>query len=182
VGRASTPYYQMPGGEFEHLSALLSDGWQRVQQSLPGVEQAVRLSPEAPARGGYCLELDARAATPGNPPMLPRPPVWVTSPAIQVPAGHLVEITGTARVAETPLGSPDPLLIFDSIGGEESAIRISSAPSWTPFRLVRAAAPGSELRVTIALGGLGRAQVDSLVYRFIPVEQGGVAQSPVQVR
>ncbi|HEX6963781.1 MAG TPA: hypothetical protein VF175_18075, partial [Lacipirellula sp.] len=182
VAQASTPYYLIPGGEFESLDALLDAGWQRVEQSPTGVEATVRLSPEAPARGKFCLELDAQATMGGNPPMMPRPPVWVTSPPIQVPPGHLVEITGMARVGETPLGSPDPLLIFDSIGGEESAIRLSSAPSWTPFRLVRAAAPGSEVRVTVALGGVGRAQVDSLVYRFIPIQRDAVAQSRGQAR
>jgi hypothetical protein len=79
-----------------------------------------------------------------------------------------VEISGLARVSNVPIGSPDPLLIFDSIGGEESAVRISSAPSWTPFKMLRAATPGSELRVTVALGGVGRAQIDALSYRFIP--------------
>ena len=129
----------IPGGEFENLDELLEVGWQRVQTSPAGVQTAVRLSPQAPARGNYCLELDARTASPNSgPPMLPTPPVWVTSPPIRVPAGHVVEITGMARVGEVPIGSPDPLLIFDSIGGEESAIRVSSAPSWAPFRMVRA--------------------------------------------
>jgi hypothetical protein len=181
AGQSSAPAQLFPGGEFETLEALLTSGWERVQSSPDGAEATVRLSPEAPARGVHCLELDARSLAPdGKPPMLPRPPVWVTSPPLQVPAGHLVEITGLARLGEAPIGSPDPLLVFDSVGGEESAVRISSAPSWTPFRLVRAAAAGTELRVTIALGGVGRAQIDSLGFRFIPIAGSEAGQSANQ--
>jgi hypothetical protein len=82
------------------------------------------------------------------------------------------------RIGEAPMGSPDPLLIFDSIGGEESALRISTSPSWAPFRLVRAAPAEGELRVTIALGGVGRAQVDCLAYRFVPIAGDVVARTP----
>jgi hypothetical protein len=187
VGQAlshhTTPLQVFPGGEFEELDALVHGGWQRVQDPPEGVETSVRLSTEAPARGTYCLDLEASSKTnQNNPPMLPRPPVWVTSPPIQAPAGHVVEITGLARIGEVPIGSPDPLLVFDSVGGEESAVRISSARSWTPFRMVRAAAPGGELRLTIALGGIGRAQVDSLAYRFVPIEGDAVARFSGQPR
>ncbi len=182
--RQAEPMLQLvPGGEFESLDELLNTGWQRVQTSPAGVQTAVRLSPEAPARGNHCLELDVRSAgSQSAPPSLPTPPVWVTSPLIAVPDGHLVEISGVARVGEAPLGSPDPLLIFDSVGGEESAIRVTSAPSWTPFRLIRVAPPGGELRVTIALGGIGRAQVDSLAFRFVPLRADAVAQAALQTR
>lgn len=182
--RQTEPSLQLvPGGEFESLEELLNTGWQRVQTSPAGVQTAVRLSPEAPARGNHCLELEVRSANSQSAtPSLPTPPVWVTSPPIAVPDGHLVEITGVARVGDTPLGSPDPLLIFDSIGGEESAIRVTSAPSWTLFRLIRAAPPGGELRVTIALGGIGRAQVDWLAFRFVPMRTDAVAQAALQTR
>jgi hypothetical protein len=105
-------------------------------------------------------------------PALATPPVWITSPPLVVPAGQLVEIRGWVRVVDAPIGSADPLLIFDSIGGEESAVRVSASPSWRPFRLVRAAPAGTEFRLTVALGGVGRAAVDSFEYRFIPLPIG----------
>jgi hypothetical protein len=182
LAHAATPIQLMPAGDFEQLETLVSSGWQRVHHPTPGVEATVRLSPEAPAQGAYCLELEVQAKSNSHPSMLPRPPVWVTSPPLQTPAGHMIEITGMARVGEVPIGSVDPLLIFDSVGGEESAIRVRSARSWTPFRLVRVAAPGAELRVTIALGGVGRAQVDALSYRFIPIQGNAVARSQGQAR
>jgi hypothetical protein len=174
AANSSAPAQPLRGGEFEDLQALMAGGWRRSDDAQAGVKGAVRLSPDGPHSGAYCLEL---AASPGGessgPPALATPPVWITSPPLVVPAGHLIEITGWARVSEAPLGSSDPLLIFDSIGGEESAVRIATAPSWKRFRLVRAAPAGAECRVTIALGGVGRAAVDSLEYRFIPLPAVG---------
>jgi hypothetical protein len=159
----------LPAGDFENLEALLAQGWRRSESTQSGVEGAVRLSPDGPHDGRFCLELEARLSpTSQSPAAFASPPVWITSPPLSVPAGHLVEITGWVRVPERPIGSADPALIFDSIGGEESALRIESGSSWTPFRLVRAAPPGATCRVTVALGGVGRAAVDSLQYRVIP--------------
>ena len=115
------------------------------------------------------MELEVASETHGETPPLPATPVWVTSPPLQTPPGHLVEVTGLVRVPEAPLGVADPLVIFDSIGGEESAVRLYSAPSWTAFRMIRAAPTGVECRLTIALGGVGKAHIDSLRYRFIPL-------------
>jgi hypothetical protein len=175
AGSSSAPAL-LPGGDFEDLPALLDAGWRRSERSPPGVEGAVRLSPDSPHDGGYCLELEARMTAGGETaPALAAPPVWVTSPPLVVPPGSVVEITGWVRVAEQPMGSADPVLVFDSLGGEESALRIAAAPSWRPFRIVRAAPPGAACRVTIALGGVGRATIDSLHYRFVPLPAGPVA-------
>jgi len=125
------------------------------------------------------LELQVINESPGGtPPAIPQSPVWVTSPPLQTPPGHLVEISGQVRVAEAPLGLADPLVIFDSIGGEEGAIRVDSSPAWRPFRMVRVPTPGAELRLTIALGGVGRAQVDGIAVRYIPLRPATVAQTP----
>ena len=153
-----SPPQAIPGGDFEDLNVLLQSGWQRIEQPPAGVKTAVRLSPEAPGQGTYCLELQVLNETPGGtPPALPAAPVWVTSPPLQTPPGHLVEINGLVRVAEAPLGLADPLVIFDSVGGEEGAIRVESSPAWRPFRMLRVPTPGAEMRLTIALGGVGRA-------------------------
>lgn len=163
-----------PAGDFESLEALLAQGWRRSESTRPGVEGAVRLSPNGPHDGRFCLELEARlSAHSETPAAFASPPVWITSPPLTVPAGHLVEITGWVRVLEEPIGSADPVLIFDSIGGEESALRIESGSSWRSFRLVRAAPAGAACRVTVALGGVGRAAVDSLQFRLIPLPAAG---------
>ncbi len=169
----------VPGGDFEDLNQVLQSGWQRFERPPMGVTTAVRLSPEAPGQGAYCLELQVQSnLADSTPPSLPAAPVWVTSPPLQVPPGHLLEISGLVRVPEPPLGSSDPLLIFDSVGGSEGAIRIESSPEWRPFRLLRAPTPGAELRLTIALGGIGRAQIDGLSVRYVPLQAPSVAQTP----
>jgi hypothetical protein len=173
VASSMTPPVPVPAGGFENLAELLDAGWRRSEKSAPGIAGSVRLSPDGPHSGNYCLELEARSQIEGtSPPSLATPPVWITSPPLVVPAGHVVEIRGWVRVVDAPIGSADPLLVFDSIGGEESAVRVAASPSWRPFRLVRAASAGTECRVTIALGGVGRAAVDSLEYRFIPLPAG----------
>ena len=173
LAQRSEPPYLIAGGEFESLDEFTQAGWQRLERSVEGLHSTVRLSTEAPARGVSSIELEARPTTPGGPPpMASTTPVWITSPAMSTAPGHLVEISGLIRIPEIPLGSADPVLVFDSIGGEASALRIDEAPSWTPFRLVRAVPAGAECRVTIALGGAGRVQVDSLAYRLIPQPRG----------
>jgi hypothetical protein len=163
-----------PGGDFEDLDALLALGWHRSNEMIAGAASAVRLSPDNPHDGKYSLELTATAEEDVSaPPLLPTAPVWITSPPVPASAGQLVEITGWVRILETPLGAADPVLIFDSLGGEESALRITSAPLWQPFRLVRAVPPGAECRVTVALGGLGRVAVDDVGYRFLPLPARG---------
>jgi hypothetical protein len=162
----------LPAGDFEKLDELLNAGWRRQEHTTEGVASAVRLSPTAPAVGAYSLELEARLTfESGVPPAVSGAPVWVTSPPLAIPSGQLVEITGWARVDEVPIGSADPLLIFDSIGGEESAVRLAEAPSWTPFRMVRATSEGGECRLTIALGGVGKAHIDGLRCRYIPLKR-----------
>jgi hypothetical protein len=61
------------------------------------------------------------------------------------------------------------LEIVDTLGGPELAVHIQSAPSWRPFRMIRAAAVDADVTVTIALTGLGTAQVDDVALRTIQV-------------
>ena len=128
----------------------------------------MRLSPTAPHSGAYCLELKARSLDADAPaPVVPTAPVWVKSRPVRVRAGELVEITGQARVPEELLGSVDGLEIIDTLGGPELATRIKAAPSWQPFRMIRAATADVDVTVTIALTGLGAAQVDDLGIRTL---------------
>ena len=95
-----------------------------------------------------------------------RPRVDFLAP-IQVRAGDLIEITGVARLPKPLLGSVDDLQIIDSLGGPDMALRIHHAPSWQPFRVIRAATSDAQLTVTIALFGLGKAQIDDLAIRIV---------------
>jgi hypothetical protein len=158
----------LPRGGFENLAQLLEAGWRHQQLPIEGIVTAVRLSPDAPYRGAFCLELEASTVDPETPaPVVPSSPVWVTSQPVRVHAGDLIEITGQARVPEELLGTVDGLEILDTLGGPELAVHFQSAPSWQPFRMIRAATADADVTVTIALTGLGRAQVDDVALRTI---------------
>ena len=166
LARAPVGANLLGGGGFENLSAMIEMGWRHRQLSVDGVASAVRLSPSAPHSGSYCLELEAHPTDTTAPiTVVPASPVWITSAPVKVQAGDLVEITGVARVPEPLLGSVDGLQLIDSLGGPEMALRIPQAPSWQPFRIVRSAPHDEEVTVSIALSGLGKAQIDDLAIR-----------------
>ncbi|WP_148073478.1 hypothetical protein [Bythopirellula goksoeyrii] len=185
LSRATTKTHLLSGGEFEDLQPLLAQGWRHKQLPVPGITSGVRLSPEAPHAGAYCLELEARAIDPTQPiSVISTAPVWITSAAIPVKAGEIVEIMGMARVPEELIGSVDGLEIIDSLGGAGMATRVKYAPSWQAFRILRCAPADTNLTVSLALSGLGRAQVDNLMVRSLqmPRELAGRPQSEEQSR
>ena len=158
----------LASGGFEDLQALLNSGWRHQQLELDGVTSAVRLSPKSPHSGSYCLELEARSLSETESSVVvPTAPVWISSVPVRVQSGDLVEITGVARIVDPLLGSVDGLQVFDSLGGPDLALRIHEAPIWQPFRILRAATSDADVNVTIALSGLGKAQVDDVALRVI---------------
>jgi len=168
LARAPVSANLLSGGGFENLSAMLDHGWRHQQLPIEGITTAVRLSPDTPHSGSYCLELEARPLDQAAPvTIVPTAPVWISSAPLQVRAGDLLEITGVARLPQPLLGSVDGLQIIDSIGGPDMALRIHEAPSWQPFRLIRSATSDTQVSVTIALSGLGKAQIDDVAVRVV---------------
>jgi hypothetical protein len=168
--------------DFENLQGLLQAGWRHQQLAVPGVTSAVRLCPDFPHQGSYCLELEAAAADSAAPvTVVPNAPVWIQSPAIDVRAGELIEITGFARVEEELIGTVDGLEIVDSLGGPGMATRIKVSPNWQEFRILRGVPADGQLVVSVALSGLGRAQVDDLFVRSFTAS-GTVANSAEPAR
>lgn len=173
LARAPLSTNMLAGGGFESLPDLLEAGWRHKQLPLDGITSAVRLSPEAPHSGSYCLELEARPLDQGSPTtIVPTTPVWISSAPLQIRAGQLLEITGVARMPNPLIGSVDGLQIIDSLGGPDMAMRIHESPSWRPFRLIRAAPSDANVSVTIALSGLGKAQIDDIAIRVIEQKMG----------
>jgi len=178
LARAPAGKNLLSGGGFENLSALIQAGWRHRQLPLEGITSSVRLSSIAPHSGLYCLELEARSADESAPaPVVPASPVWIRTAPVQVQAGDVVEITGVARVPEPLLGTIDGLQLIDSLGGPDMALRIDHAPSWQPFRILRAVPSDGEITVSIALSGLGKAQIDDLAIRTTKPEESGTKRS-----
>lgn len=171
------------GGEFEDLQALLSAGWRHQQLTQLGIASAVRLSPDSPHDGKYCLELEVTNTDPDYPvAVVPTSPVWISTPPLAVKAGELVEITGMVRVPEQLIGTVDGLQIVDSLGGPGMATRIMQSQDWQPIRIVRAVPADGQITVSVALAGLGKAQVDSLMVRSFRHEATLATQPPVSIR
>ena len=131
-----------------------------------------------PRGGKYCLELEALPESEtATARMVPTAPVWITSAPISAKAGELIVISGYVRVPENLLNTVDGLQIMDSLGGPEMAHRFTLAQSWQNFRLLRVARNDTEVSVTIALTGLGKAQVDDLTIHTLKMPP---ASSPLQ--
>jgi hypothetical protein len=166
------------GGDFEDLGQLTEFGWRHFDQPLPGVEPHAELSAVEPYLGRYALELSAVAEPAGTAPqVVARPLVSITSPPIHVTKGQVLEISGWIRVKEPIIGSIDGLLIVDSLGGEELAVRVREAGDWQPFRMIRGVPASTELTVTFSLAGTGRALVDAVMIR--PLTRPSVRRLPI---
>jgi hypothetical protein len=165
------------------LQALLSAGWRHQQLAQPGIASAVRLNPDSPHEGTYCLELEVTNTDPDYPvAVVPTSPVWISTPPLAVKAGELVEITGMVRVPEPLIGTVDGLQIIDSLGGPGMATRIVQSPDWQPIRIIRAVPADGQVTVSVALAGLGKAQVDSLAIRSLRPNATVATQPPVPLR
>jgi hypothetical protein len=152
------------GGDFEDVRQLTQTGWRHFQGPSPGVESRAELSIEEPRHGSYCLILHA-AGSSTKQPERDATSVWIESPPIPVTEGQMVEISGWARVEQHSGQSGSELQIIDSVGGPDAALVIHRTDGWERFHLVRAIPNETELRVTFALAGLGKARLDAVMLR-----------------
>jgi hypothetical protein len=160
---------QLAGGDFEDVGLMDRAGWRRFQNPTPDVYCEVHLDKAAAHSGQYGVLLVARAAHPESPDLLlETPPVEVTSPAVAVEAGTLVRIHAWVRAAKPITGSVDGLLVFDSLGGEPLAERITQTHgAWREINLYRVAPESGAVSVTIALTGLGEVSLDDVTIHTI---------------
>jgi hypothetical protein len=94
-----------------------------------------------------------------------------------VEAGELVLIRGWVQIPTPITGSVDGLMIVDSLGGEDLALRISKTTGWQPFSLLRVASQSGALTVTFALTGLGEVRLDDVAVQVVePAGAGGLTQ------
>ena len=86
----------------------------------------------------------------------------VDSPAVNLPPGTLVRVSGWVRVPQEITGSADGVLFYDDAGGEPLAVRVSSLPHWKHFHLYRRVPQTGRISVTLALTGIGVAYFDDI--------------------
>ena len=168
----------LPGGDFEDLSTTQTAGWHHNNYADSQHETAVEFNPVQPQHGRACLRMAAQAnsnavlasGTSGS-------VVWVTSPMVAIEPGSVIEITGWVRVVSAPQAD-GRLLVQDTLGGEELALRIPTTTGWQPFRLLRTMNQTGDLQLHLALTGAATADVDAVMVRKILVPQK-TAQSRV---
>jgi hypothetical protein len=173
------------GGDFEDLGQMMQFGWQHVADNSPGIETRVALTASGPHHGRQCLELSASAASPlPSATFVNSAPLWVVTHPVPVEQGQIIEISGWVRVDEPIQASIDGLQILDSLGGPELALTVRQAVGWQPFQIIRGVPESTELRVTFALAGLGKAQIDGVMVRELtrPAPRRLPPVSPVESR
>lgn len=172
----------IPGGGMERIDELAGSGWRHFALPPAELRTAVEISRSDPAAGSASLRMRAEAADPASAPdVVETPPVWITTPPIQPPAGKLLEIEARVWVPQPVRGSVDGLLVFDSLGGPALAEHVGQTPGWRRlvlYRIVPEEAAGEPFTVTFALTGLGEARIDEVAVRVLE-RAGGVSGTVV---
>jgi hypothetical protein len=165
-------------GAFEDLDLMRRAGWIHYQHPPQSISAAVELSPEAAHTGRTGLRL---RATPIDPKtkvsLVETPPLWITSPAVGVEAGRLLEIQAWVRVPQPVIGSVDSLMVIDTLTGPSLAQRVASSPQWRQVTIYRVAPRSGSVAVTFALSGVGEAQIDDVTIQVVNRGASGPPQT-----
>jgi hypothetical protein len=157
-------------------------GWQIADEPpLDDVTLSARRIPELAHEGKQVLRLEIKPNEPKQAPVaLERTFLAVHSPAVRLPAGTLVRISGWVRIPETIQASADGALMYDSAGGEPLAVRLlGPEKKWKKFTLYRRVPASGSIHVTLALTGLGKVDFDDV--RIEPLVPGFASSTPVPV-
>jgi hypothetical protein len=157
---------KLPSGDFEHQEALRA-GWTQSQHSVEGVRAQAELYPSA-HKGKSALQLIAVPAMGLDAPeIITKPPVWVTSPAIQVHKGQILHVSGWVKVVAPVTHSLDGVTVHDNIdkggfGWMLNAIRFTEKSGWQRFQALREVREDGPYTLTLTLHGMGEVLFDDL--------------------
>jgi hypothetical protein len=157
----------LQGGDFEDLASTKNAGWLHANYAEARLDTGVQFTNSQPYHGGASLRLTARDL--GDAAELdedPKPVVWITSPPVEVRESGVIEVTGWVRVATTDAAAGQ-LMVVDSLGGEQAALRIATTTGWQPFRMVRTVDETRSLQINFALTGPAVAEVDAVMIREV---------------
>jgi len=180
-------------GDGENAAQWQQAGWRSLQLPTEGVTPVVTVANSRAARsgqGGIQLQLlttnQLASTTPGmgtttgvsttlpletpsdnDIVQLETAPIWITTPQIPVYAGEILCITGYIKIPQKLQGNVDRLMIFDSLGGESLALRLSETNGqWQQFFCYRAVPdivpPQASMCVTFALSSVGEVWLDDV--------------------
>lgn len=163
---------RLAGGGMERIDDLAQSGWRHFALEHDHIRSGVEISRQQPAGGTGALRLMAAAVSKENPvTVVETPPVWITTPEVEVPSGKLLRIEADVFVPKAIEGSVDGLLVFDSLGGPAMAERVGPSKNWRRLVLYRMtgreSASAVPVVVTFALTGLGEAKIDNVSMRIM---------------
>jgi hypothetical protein len=176
----------LPGGDFEPIPERTQDTWkldektlddvellaQRVSEvKLPAASKGASSTTEAPQHGKQCALLQIKAKKGPAPFALERTFLAITSPAVPLQPGTLVQVSAWVRIPEAITASPDGALFYDSAGGEPLGIRLTDKTPWKKFTLYRRVPSTGTMTVTLALTGIGAVYFDDV--RIEPLAPAG---------
>ena len=179
TNRAIPGQNRLPGGNME-MRSLLQAGWEQKSHKVEGTFVARNdVTPAAAHSGQMGLSLAVASSTPSDKPkQLETIPLWVTTPAMPVRMGEMICVDGWIRIPQPLESTVDGLMIFDSLGGEEMALRfLQTSGEWRQFAFYRIVPEDSNYYVFFALNGFGEAQLDDI---RVSAVQFDVQQTPVQ--
>jgi hypothetical protein len=151
---------RLPLGGFEGAEG---QGWSITQKLRDDVRGSYRYGIDRPFEGGKYLEL-AMAGREGKPApdALEQSVMAATSEPVRLPPGTLVRIRASVRIPGPITASPDGAMLFDSAGGEPLAVHLTEPTDWRTLTIYRQVPPTGEIRITLALTGLGVVQWDDV--------------------
>ena len=161
-------------------------GWlEQEAPTLDDVTAVARRVKDEPKEGRQCLMLQLNPKDKLLPPLaLERTFVAILSPAVHLAPGTPVAISAWVRIPQKISASADGALLYDSIGGEPLAVRLTDATKWKKIILYRRIPASGVVSVTLALTGLGTVYFDDV--RIEPLTGGDgsatVAHQPALVR
>jgi len=155
---------RLPGGDLE-MQSLQQAGWEPMSHRVEGAFVARNnVSPVAARSGQMGLQLVVAPTDPSDMPrQLETVPLWVATPAMPIRAGEMICVNGWIRIPQRLESTVDGLMIFDSLGGEELALRfLHTGGEWREFAFYRIAPEDSNYFVFFALNALGEVHLDDI--------------------
>ena len=167
----------LPGGDFENLQHMKSNGWQNRRAESDTVATKVELVDSAAVDGRYGLRMSAVSKSGRPVQVVESPPLTIQTPSVKVKAGQFVRIHGWVNVPQAFVGSQDGLRITDTLGGSAMAERVPITNGWQEFSLYRGVEKTGPLSVSFELTGIGVASVDEVTIRTIQLPAEGLRQA-----
>ena len=170
---------RLSGGDME-MRSLQQAGWESMSHRVEDAFVARNnVAPEAARSGQMGLSLVIAPERPSDKPkQLETVPLWVATPAMPIRVGEMICVNGWIRIPQPLESTVDGLMIFDSLGREELALRfLQTAGEWQQFVFYRIVPEDSNYYVFFALNGFGEVHLDDIQVSAVRFD---VQQPPVQ--